>query len=79
MLSFCKGDGNRYEGSWKNDMKHGPGKFLYLNKGQVYTGYWKEDIAKSGALEDYKREGAPERPMYPIPEVAEIMMIINDY
>ena len=62
-------DGNRYEGSWENDKKSGAGKFLYLTKGQVYTGHWKEDIAKSGMLEDYKREEATDPPQYPIPEV----------
>ncbi len=52
-------------------MKHGPGKFLYINKGQVYTGYWIEDIAKNGGLEDYKQEDIPisDCPIYPIPEV----------
>ena len=50
-------------------MKEGSGKFLHLDKGQVYTGYWKEDIAKNGMLEDYKREEAPNPPMFPIPEV----------
>lgn len=66
---FVLADGDRYEGSWKNGMKDGPGKFLYLTKGQVYTGYWKEDIAKTGALEDYQRDQAPEPPVYPIPKV----------
>ena len=50
-------------------MKHGPGKFLYLDKGQIYTGYWVQDIAKSGNLEDFRREKAPNPPVFPIPEV----------
>ena len=60
---------NRYEGSWKNDMKNGAGKFFYLDKGQVYTGTWVDDVAKCGSLEDFGREGAPDPPVYPIPEV----------
>jgi hypothetical protein len=60
--------GNRYEGSWKNNMKHGEGKFLYLDKGQVYSGLWYNDIAKCGTLEDYGRDIATNKPIYPIPE-----------
>ena len=60
---------NRYEGSWSNDMKNGAGKFYYLDKGQVYVGNWVDDIAKCGTLEDFGREGAPDPPLYPIPEV----------
>lgn len=62
-------NGNRYEGSWSNDMKNGPGKFYYLDKGQVYVGNWVDDVAKYGTLEDFGREGAPDPPAYPIPEV----------
>ena len=61
--------GNRYEGLWKSDMKNGPGKFMYLNKGQVYTGEWVDDIPVCGLLEDVERERAPDPPVYPIPKV----------
>jgi hypothetical protein len=50
-------------------MKHGEGKFLYLDKGQVYSGLWYNDIAKCGTLEDYGRDIATNKPIYPIPEV----------
>ena len=50
-------------------MKNGAGKFYYLDKGQVYVGNWVDDIAKCGTLEDFGREGAPDPPVYPIPEV----------
>lgn len=63
-------NGNRYEGSWNNHMKNGPGKFYYLDKGQVYVGQWVDDIAKCGTLEDFGRESAPDPPVYPIPEVS---------
>ena len=68
MLSLTA-NGNRYEGSWQKDMKTGEGKFLYLDKGQVYTGTWMDDTTKCGTLEDFGREGAPDPPIYPIPEV----------
>ena len=31
-----------YIGEWKNDMKHGKGKFLYSN-GDIYDGEWIND------------------------------------
>ncbi|XP_028680107.1 MORN repeat-containing protein 3 [Erpetoichthys calabaricus] len=60
---------NRYEGSWKNGKKHGPGKFFYLDKGQLYEGVWAEDVAKCGSMIDFGREGAPAPTQYPIPKV----------
>lgn len=65
----CTACGNRYEGLWKCDMKNGPGKFMYLDKGQVYTGEWIDDIPVCGMLEDFGRDGAPDPPVYPIPKV----------
>ncbi len=62
-------NGNRYEGMWSEDMKNGDGKFLYLDKGQVYVGTWVDDIPKCGSMEDFGREGAPNPPVYPIPKV----------
>lgn len=63
-------NGNRYEGMWEGDQKNGPGKFLYMDKGQVYTGNWKDGIAKCGILEDFNREEAPNPPRYPLPPVS---------
>lgn len=68
--------GNRYEGSWKNGKKHGEGKFLYLNKGQVYSGVWSEGIPKCGTMEDYGRDTATDRPIFLIPEVSTVQYII---
>ena len=62
-------DENRYEGSWKVDKKNGPGKFFYLDKGQVYEGVWVDDIPKCGTVVDFGRDGAPDPTTYPIPEV----------
>ena len=50
-------------------MKNGDGRFLYLDKGQMYTGFWVNDVAKCGTVEDFDRDSAPEPPKYPIPEV----------
>lgn len=68
-IVFWKANENRYEGSWKNGMKHGPGKFVYLDKGQLYEAVWVENIAKCGKMSDFGREGAPAAPVYPIPKV----------
>ena len=41
---LLQADGNRYEGEWADDKKHGDGKFFFLNKGQLYTATWVDDI-----------------------------------
>ena len=61
---------NRYEGSWKNDKKNGPGKYYYLDTGQLFQGVWVDDIAKCGTMEDFNRDTAPEPTVYPIPQVS---------
>ena len=52
-------------------MKHGDGKYLYLDKGQIYTGVWCNDTAKCGSMVDYHYEtnNVPNKPDFPIPEV----------
>ena len=61
---------NRYEGSWKDDKKNGPGKFYYLTHGQIYEGVWNDDVAKCGTMKDFSRDSAPEPTVYPIPKVS---------
>jgi len=61
---------NRYEGSWRDDKKNGPGKFYYLTHGQLYEGVWVDDVAKCGTMKDFDRNNAPEPTQYPIPKVA---------
>ncbi len=51
-------------------MKNGPGKFFYLDKGQVYEGTWLDDIPKCGEMKDFNRETAPDATQYPIPSVS---------
>lgn len=62
-------DENRYEGEWKDDKKHGNGKYYHLDKGQVFIGTWVDDIAKCGVMEDFNRDTATNPTKYPIPEV----------
>ena len=61
---------NRYEGQWKDGKKHGKGKFFYLDRGQLYTGVWCDDIPKCGTVEDFGRHEAPKPTTYPLPEVS---------
>ena len=70
---------NRYEGQWKDDMKHGEGKFYHYNKGQVYIGTWITDIAKCGTMEDFNRDTAMDATQYPLPEVLIILIIKVGY
>lgn len=65
---------NRYEGQWKDDKKHGKGKFFYLDRGQMYTGVWCDDIPKCGTVEDFGRHEAPKPTTYPLPEVGAITL-----
>ncbi|XP_072514657.1 MORN repeat-containing protein 3 [Salminus brasiliensis] len=67
ILTFA--NGNRYEGSWKDGKKNGHGCFFYLDKGQLYEGFWVDDVAKCGTVCDLGREHATAPTAYPIPQV----------
>lgn len=56
-------------GTWSDGQKNGHGKFLYLDRGQLYEGFWVDDVAKCGTLSDFGREAADRPPVYPIPKV----------
>lgn len=60
---------NRYEGEWKDDQKHGSGKFYHYGKGQVFVGTWVNGVAKCGVMEDFNRETATQATQYQLPEV----------
>ncbi len=66
---FLSAGENRYEGSWKNGKKNGPGKFFYLDRGQLYEGVWVDDVPKCGEMTDFGRDCAPAPTQYPIPKV----------
>lgn len=62
-------NGNRYVGTWRDGKKNGHGKFFYLDRGQLYEGFWVDGVAKCGTLSDFEREAVPNPTMYPFPKV----------
>lgn len=69
FMYLIAANGNRYEGSWKDGKKHGPGKYIYSDKGQLLEGIWVADVPKCGVLVDFDRDGAPASTEFPLPEV----------
>nr|KAF6403740.1 MORN repeat containing 3 [Molossus molossus] len=61
-------NGNRYEGYWQRGLKNGSGRFFHLDHGQLFEGFWVDDIAKCGTMIDFGRDEAPEPTRFPIPE-----------
>lgn len=45
LRARAEADGSKYEGQWRNDMKHGHGTYVHSD-GITYVGQWDEDIAK---------------------------------
>jgi hypothetical protein len=37
---------------WFNDLKEGPGRFIYRSKRQVYEGEWAQGVPKCGTIID---------------------------
>lgn len=68
MLS-CLENGNRYEGGWERGMKNGHGRFFHLDHGQLFEGFWVDNVAKCGTMIDFGRDEAPEPTQFPIPKV----------
>ncbi|KAM5311665.1 MORN repeat-containing protein 3 isoform 2-T2 [Glossophaga mutica] len=66
---YYEENGNRYEGQWHQGLKNGPGRFFHLNHGQLFEGFWVDDVAKGGTMIDFGREEAPEPTQFPIPQV----------
>ncbi|VFV23720.1 Hypothetical predicted protein [Lynx pardinus] len=62
-------NGNRYEGYWQRGMKNGSGRFFHLDHGQLFEGFWVDDVAKCGTMIDFGRDEAPEPTQFPIPKV----------
>lgn len=38
----------RYEGSWMEDQKEGPGTYFFVATGKMYEGEWALGVAKVG-------------------------------
>lgn len=68
-LSFLPENGNRYEGYWQRGLKNGSGRFFHLDHGQLFEGFWVDDVAKCGTMIDFGRDEAPEPTQFPIPKV----------
>ena len=68
-LSFPPENGNRYEGNWQRGVKNGSGRFFHLDHGQLFEGFWVDDVAKCGTMIDFGRDEAPQPTQFPIPEV----------
>ncbi|XP_059732048.1 MORN repeat-containing protein 3 isoform X2 [Bos taurus] len=62
-------NGNRYEGNWQRGVKNGSGRFFHLDHGQLFEGFWVDDVAKCGTMIDFGRDEAPQPTQFPIPEV----------
>ncbi|XP_008837583.1 MORN repeat-containing protein 3 isoform X3 [Nannospalax galili] len=66
---YYEENGNRYEGYWERGMKNGHGHFFHLDHGQLFEGFWVDDVAKCGTMIDFGRDEAPEPTQFPIPKV----------
>lgn len=63
-------NGNRYEGSFSNGMKHGEGTFYHCQTGQAQKGIWVNDVCKCSMMQDDEiRFRAAHPTPFPIPEV----------
>lgn len=63
-------DGNRYNGEWKNGLKNGKGMFYHLDKGQLQTGIWVDDVCVFSVIENlHYRQCSVLPTAYPIIEV----------
>lgn len=50
-------------------MKNGHGRFFHLDHGQLFEGFWVDNVAKCGTMIDFGRDEAPEPTQFPIPKV----------
>uniref|UniRef100_A0A1B6DTH4 MORN repeat-containing protein 3 n=1 Tax=Clastoptera arizonana TaxID=38151 RepID=A0A1B6DTH4_9HEMI len=49
---YIQENGNRYEGEWKEGLKHGRGIFYHIHSGQLQSGIWKNDYSICSTIED---------------------------
>ncbi|TRY85471.1 hypothetical protein DNTS_008584 [Danionella cerebrum] len=62
-------NGNRFIGGWSKGKKNGAGQFFYLDRGQLYDGFWLNGVAKCGSISDFRREAAVKPTVCPLPRV----------
>ncbi|CAG2056526.1 unnamed protein product [Timema podura] len=66
-------NGNRYEGEWKNGLKHGHGKFFHLDSGQLQEGLWYKGVSVTSVMVDmYYRQATLQPTKYPIPKLCDL-------
>lgn len=69
--TYVRTDGNRYDGEWKGGLKHGRGRFFHLNKGQMQTGVWLDNVCVFSVIENIPyRQCALFPTAYPINSVS---------
>jgi hypothetical protein len=54
---------------WMNDLKEGPGRFVFKTKRQYYEGEWANGLPKFGTLSDFPVVQGIESRKFPIPEL----------
>lgn len=68
---MVRADGNRYEGEFQDDLKHGKGLFYHLDNGLVQDGVWHKDMCIYSQMRDLEyRQCAIDPTPYPIPPVS---------
>ncbi len=67
MSDSITANGDRFEGTFINDKKEGPGRFIYLKKRQLYEGEWLGDVAQCGTMVQFP-SSKPEHP-FPVIEL----------
>lgn len=51
------GNGNTYEGSWKNNKKHGKGRYEFKERQEVHEGEWVDDSKEGEFVETRNKDG----------------------
>lgn len=67
MATDTKVLSSTYVGMWMNDLKEGPGRFVFKTKRQYYDGEWALGLPKFGTLADFPAVKGIESRKYPIP------------
>ncbi|CAG9783959.1 unnamed protein product [Diatraea saccharalis] len=61
-------NGNRYEGRWQKNLKHGLGRFYHMHTGQLQEGCWVHDLCVKSKMSDIIIRQCCDLPtQYPIP------------